>query len=249
MNSSLSEHQISMLRAKLEQELRELEQRLQRNDHYGLAESLRDSTNELSPIDNHPGDLGTEMFERGKDLALMEHSEEQEERIRQALDRMNEGTYGICAECGEPIPFERLEAVPGASYCVKHVPNVEEAFGRPIEEQFLEQGFGRTSEDGNGDPAFDGEDAWQIVSEWGNSNSPALMEERHIDHYNDVETDENEGFVEPIESFLATDIYGNRVTIVRNGEYRKYMENREGIPLLEPEWDSEDLRGDRDEDG
>ena len=38
--------------------------------------------------------------------------------VRAALDRLEDGQYGICAECGEPIPPKRLQAIPWAQYCV-----------------------------------------------------------------------------------------------------------------------------------
>jgi hypothetical protein len=58
-----------------------------------------------------------------------------------------------------------------------------------------------------------------------------------VHSYNDmyIEADENDGYVEAFESFVATDIYGKQVSIVRNKAYRKYMANHEGEPLLEPE--------------
>ena len=39
-------------------------------------------------------------------------------RVVAALDRIRKGTYGCCAVCGEPIPFERLECVPDTTRCV-----------------------------------------------------------------------------------------------------------------------------------
>jgi len=39
-------------------------------------------------------------------------------RVVAALDRIRQGTYGNCAVCGEPIPFERLECVPDTTRCV-----------------------------------------------------------------------------------------------------------------------------------
>jgi hypothetical protein len=64
-----------------------------------------------------------------------------------------------------------------------------------------------------------------------------MSEDREVHSYDDlyIEADENEGYVEAFESFIATDIYGKEVSIVRNKAYRQYMDNREGEPLLEPE--------------
>jgi hypothetical protein len=86
-----------------------------------------------------------------------------------------------------------------------------------------------------GQNGFDGEDAWQIVERWGNSNSPALSENRDVDTYENVgiESDDPDGYVEAIESFLATDITGRHVTVVRNKAYYDYMQHHEGDRGLE----------------
>lgn len=41
------------------------------------------------------------------------------EKIRQAISRIDAGTYGICLRCGEPIKKERLAAVPFANHCMR----------------------------------------------------------------------------------------------------------------------------------
>jgi DnaK suppressor protein len=52
-------------------------------------------------------------------LGAIENSELQEIRqIQVALKRIDEGTYGICANCGEPIDPKRLEALPTATRCI-----------------------------------------------------------------------------------------------------------------------------------
>jgi RNA polymerase-binding protein DksA len=50
---------------------------------------------------------------------LQDRSEEQVEEIEVALQRMEAGSYGVCEKCGQPIKFERLEALPTASACVE----------------------------------------------------------------------------------------------------------------------------------
>lgn len=235
----LSEERVEHLKKKLQQEKEELEIWFEDNHTFGLNESLRDSIGELSVNDNHPGDHGTEVYERSKDIALQEKREHQLEQIHLALESMETGTYGSCAICGQAISYERLEAIPYTPYCKEHA-DQETSHRRPVEEEFLQPPFGRTSLDDAEQTGFDGEDAWQIVSSWGNSNSPALAEDRQIEDYDDVylEADELEGSVEPIESFLATDLYGEQVSVVRNKTYRRYLDNEEGdreLELLPPD--------------
>ena len=235
----LNERQIHQLAEQLQHEKDTLERLDAENSEFGLSESLRDMTGELSTNDNHPGDMATEMYERGKDYALQEHRDHQLEQITLSLESMKTGTYGKCVICSSPIPYERLEALPYTPYCIEHA-DQDISYNRPIEEEFLQPPFGRTSLDGADQTGFDGEDAWQIVASWGNSNSPALAEDRQIEDYDDVylEEDEREGYVEPIESFLATDLYGDQVFVVRNSTYNRYMENNEGdreLEVLPPE--------------
>jgi len=228
---------LAEMRRRLETEAGELEERLKESGSRGLEEEARGNTGELSMYDNHPADIASETFERGKDIALLENDELRLRRIREAIRAMDEGAYGVCRTCGEPIPRERLEAVPETLFCVRHSPQQLESERRPVEEEGLMPPFGRTSlEGGDSWTGFDGEDAWQIVESYGTSDSPALAEDPEADYEKlTIEAEEREGFVEPIESFLATDITGRHRTIVRSRAYEEYLEKGEGEPLLEPD--------------
>ena len=52
------------------------------------------------------------------DAKIIGNKSEEIDDIDSALNKLKEGTYGVCEECGEDIPIKRLEAVPSASYCV-----------------------------------------------------------------------------------------------------------------------------------
>ncbi|GIP36409.1 TraR/DksA C4-type zinc finger protein [Paenibacillus sp. J2TS4] len=239
---ALTAEQKQHIKELLEQELRELEKQLSANSHYGMNSSLGDSTGELSTYDNHPADMGTEVFERGKDIALNDKAEKQLADVRDALERLNAGEYGHCVTCHAQIPYERLLAVPATLYCKEHTPETSINNRRPIEEEILNPPFGRTSLDELSEQnQFDGEDAWQIVESWGTSNTPAMAEDPEISSYDEmeVEADENDGYVEDYESFVATDLYGKHVSIIRNKAYRHYMQQGEGESLLEDEPESE----------
>jgi YteA family regulatory protein len=242
-SNPLKSQQLHSLQSILLEEKKWLEGMMEANDHFGLSESLRDQTGELSAYDNHPADLGSEMFERSKDIALNESRERHFTDVKEALQRMDNGRYGLCDTCGQPIPYDRLEAVPTTLYCKEHVPDPHSSERRPVEEQLLAPPFGRTSLDELSEQnQFDGEDAWQIVESWGTSNSPAMAENPNVsDNYNDmeIEADEHVGYVEAIESFLATDLYGHQLTVVRNQAYHDYMHSDEGEGLLELEPESD----------
>ncbi|SFB36114.1 transcriptional regulator, TraR/DksA family [Cohnella sp. OV330] len=243
MHLTLSDSFMSEQRRRLLDVRADIESRVGANGHFGLTDSYRDATGDLSGIDNHPADAGTETFERAKDIALLEREALALERVEAAIRRMDTGEYGICEACGKFIPTERLAAMPTAVFCVEHEPVQAEKEGRPAEELFLHPPFGRTSMDESDEQnGFDGEDAWQIVESWGNSDSPAMAEGNNNDDYSAIyiESDENDGFVEPIESFLAADITGHSSGIVRNSAYRRYLESHEGEGLLEPDaWSDE----------
>ncbi|SFI59678.1 transcriptional regulator, TraR/DksA family [Paenibacillus sp. UNC496MF] len=235
----LTNAQLRGLRSRLNVDKAAAEQRLASSEHYGLGDSLRDESGDLSAYDNHPADAATETYERGKDIALHEQEELHLNRIEAALAAMDDGSYGACRVCGEPIPLARLQAIPDTLYCVAHSPRQDVSDRRPAEESFLQPPFGRTSLDDHEDGynGFDGEDAWQIVESWGTSNTPAMAEGREIASYDQmaIEADEMDGYVEPYESFVATDITGNRRFIVRNETYNHYLDNEEGEPLLDRE--------------
>jgi RNA polymerase-binding transcription factor DksA len=83
------------------------------------TETERSSDAELSTIDQHPADMGSETFEREKDMAIVSTLGDQIGEVEQALKRIEAGTYGACEACGKPIGDERLEVVPTARYCVE----------------------------------------------------------------------------------------------------------------------------------
>jgi RNA polymerase-binding transcription factor DksA len=92
------------------------------------ADSLRAEADSLV-ADFEPGDVqfdeesgegDTLNTERERDLALSAQAGQAVEEIDRALAKMAEGTYGICEVSGEPIPKERLEAIPWARERVEY---------------------------------------------------------------------------------------------------------------------------------
>lgn len=71
-----------------------------------------------SQYDDHIAELGTDAFDRERDLASLDSLESVLEEVEIALRKIEEGTYGVCDACGKPISAVRLEALPYASLCL-----------------------------------------------------------------------------------------------------------------------------------
>src|SRR5437868_11655589 len=99
-------------------------------DEHLSDESEQDNLSELSGYDQHQADVGTETFEREKDLSILEQVEAELSDVERALQRLDDGTYGTCEFDGKPMPEERLEAMPAARFCVEHQAEAEREAAR-----------------------------------------------------------------------------------------------------------------------
>ena len=60
----------------------------------------------------------SQVFAQQRDLALRDRSDQQLVLVDEALARLDDGTFGTCVRCGQPIAAERLEALPWAARCI-----------------------------------------------------------------------------------------------------------------------------------
>lgn len=74
---------------------------------------------EPSGITSHPADLGTDVFERDLNLGLVTEESEVLHDVRDALDRIEKGNYGICEACGGQVEPGRLSVIPYARNCLE----------------------------------------------------------------------------------------------------------------------------------
>jgi len=200
----LKDEQKRYFSQKLQEEKKLLIKQMDYLGKTGLNSTLGESIGELSVCDNHPADIGDELFERSKDIALRDNAHIILERVEYALQRLGRGTYECCDKCGQKIPLERLEAIPWASECVSCQRREDDAdhAGRPIEEELLTPPFERNFLDN--DPidfvGFDGEDALQAVMRYGSSDTPQDIPGTH--DYKDLflGSDEEEGIVDPADA-------------------------------------------------
>lgn len=197
------------IQARLQAEKERLQQTSEKLEQGGLKERQSDVIGELSLYDNHPADVGSETFERGKDIGLWDNVQRLLAQADHALEKLKAGTYGICERCGQEIDRARLEVLPWATLC-HHCQEGEEArerhgTQRPVEEEVLAQPFGRTFLDNTDYTGFDGEDAWQAVARYGTAAGP--QDVGGVDSYSDtyIDSSEQRGAVEDVEEVVMED--------------------------------------------
>lgn len=82
------------------------------------AELAIDSDQEGGVPTNHMADVGTNVYERERLMTFEQEMRDRATAIEEALQRMDDGTYGTCARCGREIPLARLRVMPFSGYCV-----------------------------------------------------------------------------------------------------------------------------------
>jgi DnaK suppressor protein len=88
-----------------------------------IAELQRERLTDSAGDDQ--ADTGTKTFEREQEISLANSILERITQVERALERLDDGSYGWCERCGNPIPVERLAAFPSATLCV-HCKQLEE---------------------------------------------------------------------------------------------------------------------------
>lgn len=84
-----------------------------------LADLGRGGGDELSHLDQHLADEGSELFEQERDDGIAERLRAELAAVERAERRLEDGTYGLSVESGRPIPDERLEVMPTAERTVE----------------------------------------------------------------------------------------------------------------------------------
>ncbi len=102
-----------------EAELRSLRHRLLSAAEGIVGDDADDGELNSAAGDQHIADHASEMIDREVDETLEENAEHVIQEIDEALQQIADGTYGTCLVCGDPIPEERLEAIPYATLCIE----------------------------------------------------------------------------------------------------------------------------------
>ncbi len=123
-NTKLDQEFIQQQRQRLE-ELREELVRMRG----GLEEDQRErAEDEGDMTENDSGDMSQSLFTREVDATVEEQVERRIRHVERALQKIEEGTYGLSDDSGEPIPKGRLEAVPEATRTIEEQQRARETY-------------------------------------------------------------------------------------------------------------------------
>lgn len=140
-----------------------LESVLARHTDEALKKSGKDDAGDLSGYSQHMADAGTDTADRDFALNLISSEQGQIKEIDDAIERMRQGSYGICEITGRPIPTSRLASVPHTRYSIEGQKELERQRralrrrgGNPLGPDGDEVGFGTG---GGGGPDGEGDDS------------------------------------------------------------------------------------------
>ena len=88
-------------------------------DGIGTASNKQGGVTPDSIYSVHMADAGTDSHEQEKNFMLMNRESDYFKNLKVALDRIQQGTFGVCKICDDLIPEERMMEVPNATKCVK----------------------------------------------------------------------------------------------------------------------------------
>lgn len=188
----------------------EVENTLQNMHDHGTGHPEEFSSGELSSYDNHPAELGTQVFNLGMNMSLKKHEKYQLTQIDNALEKLKNNKYGICEYCGKDIVRERLEAKPEVRLCIECEKNRDVTSEyirkeRPVEEDTSTQFYTEQN-----DTEYEGMDYWNDLLKYGSASSPQDM--GGYKDYKEFYTNEvdKQGIVDPVDN-------------ISNEEYKKQL--------------------------
>lgn len=114
---SLSREQMKQFRQLLITERTKLADEIKSIAH-DASISPRDASGDLSAYTVHMADMAADTYERELSMNIVTSEQEILYQIDDALKRLDDGSFGVCLQCSQPITMSRLKAVPYASLCI-----------------------------------------------------------------------------------------------------------------------------------
>ncbi len=116
------------MKEKLKERLHSLRQDLSQLEEDTL-ESNKEASGDLSSMPIHSADVGTDTYERNRNIGELKREQKELDQIKLALDKITgeeEAEYGICEDCEELIGKDRLRAIPYTPHCIDCATKAEE---------------------------------------------------------------------------------------------------------------------------
>ena len=107
------------LRARLQGDTAQMEDNALNKDH-----------SKSTSMPTSMAELGSGNFDQELTLSLLGSESDVLDQIEAAIERIEDGSYGLCETCGEQIPKTRLDAIPYAALCIHCASQQEESHGR-----------------------------------------------------------------------------------------------------------------------
>lgn len=127
--SKLNSEDIENYKAKLLKIRNSLLEDVNHLENGSLHKSPREASGDLSTMPHHMADVASDSYDQEFNISLMETEGEELREIDAALERIENGSYGVCDSCEKSIPKKRLNVIPYTRLCIKCKQNQESTRG------------------------------------------------------------------------------------------------------------------------
>lgn len=196
----MTDEKLNYYKKKLLNEKEKVYDLLKQLERNGTCNFNIEVASEISLYDNHPGDSASEIFEEEKGLALKNNEISILAGINDALQRIDEKSYGKCVLCHKDINEKRLEFIPYTRYCVDCKNDLNKRLDldkdfRPAEEAVIQNPFVK-NEDYSIRNTYDVSEAYKIVDDYNKINMIDYSEDddEGIDYVEDIEKISNQQY-------------------------------------------------------
>ncbi len=132
--SPLTKPQLKELRGSLVQKRKALLGDMAGIEDQAIGKGRQNGSGDLSNMPTHPADIGSDNYEQEFTLGLLESERALLQEINEAIERIDNGVYGVCLGTGQRIGIARLRARPWAKHCIGYARLVEKGLVQPNEE-------------------------------------------------------------------------------------------------------------------
>lgn len=119
MKKKLNKKELSEFKKLLSKKREEIGEEIKHISDDTLKKSLKDASGDISGYTYHMADVATDNYDREFSLGLASKDRKSLYELEDALKRIEDGTFGVCSDCGSLISKTRLKVVPQARLCVK----------------------------------------------------------------------------------------------------------------------------------